>query len=126
MKGKTVITGAGGFIGGHLVKYLMNLGFTDIRAVDQKPLDDWYQLHANVENLVMDVQGIGACQFVCKEGVLSDPCMRNALLAWSKQSKAISPGSLFIRDRQDSCGPTSGTTSQRAGDRFARAVAMLH
>lgn len=67
MKGKTVITGAGGFIGGHLVKYLMNLGFTDIRAVDQKPLDDWYQIHANVENLVMDVQGIDACQFVCKD-----------------------------------------------------------
>ena len=67
MKGKTVITGAGGFIGGHLVKYLMDLGFTDIRAVDQKPLDDWYQLHANVENLVMDVQGIDACQFVCKD-----------------------------------------------------------
>ena len=67
MKGKALITGAGGFIGGHLVQFLKNQGFSDIRAVDQKPLDDWYQLHANVENLVMDVQGIDACQFVCKD-----------------------------------------------------------
>ena len=67
MKGKALITGAGGFIGGHLVQFLKNQGFSDIRAVDQKPLDDWYQLHATVENLVMDVQGIDACQFVCKD-----------------------------------------------------------
>jgi GDP-D-mannose 3', 5'-epimerase len=67
MKGKAVITGAGGFIGGHLVQFLKTQGYSDIRAVDQKPLDDWYQLHANVENLVMDVQGMEACQFVCKD-----------------------------------------------------------
>jgi nucleoside-diphosphate-sugar epimerase len=67
MKGKAVITGAGGFIGGHLVQFLKNEGFSDIRAVDQKPLDDWYQLHGNVENLVMDVQGLDACQFVCRD-----------------------------------------------------------
>ena len=67
MKGKAIITGAGGFIGGHLIKFLQTQGYSDIRAVDQKPLDDWYQLHANVENLVMDVQGIDACQFVCKD-----------------------------------------------------------
>ena len=67
MKGKALITGAGGFIGGHLVQFLKNQGFSDIRAVDQKPLYDWYQLHANVENLVMDVQGIDASQFVCKD-----------------------------------------------------------
>ena len=67
MKGKAVITGAGGFIGGHLVQFLKNQGFSDIRAVDQKPLDDWYQLHGHVENLVMDVQGIDACQFVCRD-----------------------------------------------------------
>ena len=33
-----------------------------------------------------------ACQVVCKERVLSDPGMTNALLAWSKHSEAISPG----------------------------------
>jgi len=67
MQGKAVITGAGGFIGGHLVQFLKSQGVSDIRAVDQKPLDDWYQLHGHVENLVMDLKGIDACQIVCRD-----------------------------------------------------------
>ena len=38
-----VVTGAGGFIGGHLVRVLQERGHTRIRAVDVKPLDEWYQ-----------------------------------------------------------------------------------
>ena len=38
-----VVTGAGGFIGGHLVRVLQQRGHTKIRAVDVKPLDEWYQ-----------------------------------------------------------------------------------
>ncbi len=38
-----VITGAGGFIGGSLARYYHDLGFTRIRAVDKKPLANWYQ-----------------------------------------------------------------------------------
>ena len=33
---KVLVTGAGGFIGGHLVKYLRNKGYQNIRAVDIK------------------------------------------------------------------------------------------
>ena len=33
-----VVTGAGGFIAGSLVKYFHDSGFTCIRAVDKKPL----------------------------------------------------------------------------------------
>ena len=33
-----VVTGAGGFIGGHLVKVLQARGHKKIRAVDVKPL----------------------------------------------------------------------------------------
>ena len=36
-----VITGAGGFIGGNLVKYFSDKGFTRIRAVDKKPICEW-------------------------------------------------------------------------------------
>ena len=32
-----VISGAGGFIGGSLVRYFHELGYTRIRAVDKKP-----------------------------------------------------------------------------------------
>jgi GDP-D-mannose 3',5'-epimerase len=36
-----VVTGAGGFIGGHLVRVLQERGHTRIRAVDVKPLAEW-------------------------------------------------------------------------------------
>ena len=38
-----VIGGAGGFIGGALVRYFQARGFTRIRAIDKKPLPEWYQ-----------------------------------------------------------------------------------
>ena len=38
-----VVAGAGGFIGGHLVRVLQQRGHTNIGAVDLKPLDEWYQ-----------------------------------------------------------------------------------
>lgn len=50
-----VITGAGGFIAGALARYFHDLGYTRIRAVDRKPLPDWYQRVAGVECLSMDL-----------------------------------------------------------------------
>ncbi len=47
-----VVTGAGGFIAGSLVRYFHDKGFTRIRAVDKKPLDEWYQRTPGVEDLV--------------------------------------------------------------------------
>ena len=47
-----VVAGAGGFIGGHLVRVLQQRGHTNIRAVDIKPLDEWYQKTPGVENQV--------------------------------------------------------------------------
>ncbi|MGN6605822.1 MAG: NAD-dependent epimerase/dehydratase family protein [Jatrophihabitans sp.] len=49
-----VVTGAGGFIGGHLTRALLAEGKT-VRAVDIKPMDEWYQLHADAENVRGDV-----------------------------------------------------------------------
>ena len=51
-----VITGAGGFIGGNLVRYFKEQGFTRIRAVDKKPLPQWYQQVPGVECLCLDLQ----------------------------------------------------------------------
>lgn len=49
-----VVTGAGGFIGGHLVAALATDG-KRVRAVDVKPVAEWYQAHPDAENLSSDV-----------------------------------------------------------------------
>jgi nucleoside-diphosphate-sugar epimerase len=58
---KIVVCGAGGFIGGHLVADLLRQG-AEVRAVDLKPLDEWYQLFSNAENLELDLQEKQACE----------------------------------------------------------------
>jgi len=53
--GLIVVAGAGGFIAGALVRYFKDNGFTRIRAIDKKPLREWYQRTPGVENLSMDL-----------------------------------------------------------------------
>ncbi len=50
-----VITGAGGFIAGALTRMFHEQGFTRIRAIDKKPLPNWYQRVPGVESLCMDL-----------------------------------------------------------------------
>lgn len=50
-----VVAGAGGFIGGHLVNYLRQKGYSNLRAVDIKAQEDWYQRFEDVENLQLDL-----------------------------------------------------------------------
>jgi len=52
----TVVAGGGGFIGGHLVFALRKSGLTNIRVVDIKPLDDWWQQFPDLDNLRLDLQ----------------------------------------------------------------------
>jgi GDP-D-mannose 3', 5'-epimerase len=61
-----VITGAGGFIAGSLTRYFHDRGFTRIRAVDRKPLPDWYQNVPGVESLCLDVSDEANCRRVCE------------------------------------------------------------
>ena len=51
---KIVVAGAGGFIGGHLARKLKDMG-NDVRAVDKKPMNQWYQVHTDIDNLVLDL-----------------------------------------------------------------------
>lgn len=61
-----LITGAGGFIGGHLVNYLFKRGYKNIRAVDIKHLKDWQQLNKKAENLVLDLRELNNCHIASK------------------------------------------------------------
>ena len=56
-----VVTGAGGFIAGALVRYFREKGFTNLRAVDKKPLYQWYQTVEGAESLCLDVSEYDNC-----------------------------------------------------------------
>jgi len=65
-KTKILITGAGGFIGGHLVNYFNLKKDVEIRAVDIKPLSEWQQVNKNAENLVFDLKDLKNCRIVTR------------------------------------------------------------
>ena len=67
--GKTVVCGAGGFIGGHLVADLVRQGHK-VRAVDVKPFNEWFQLFSDVENQQLDLQEKEACQTAVRDATL--------------------------------------------------------
>ena len=60
-----LVTGAGGFIGGHLVARLRELGVDDIVGVDRVPLDEWHQRFGDVDNRCADLQDPAACRSAC-------------------------------------------------------------
>ncbi|MGW1030144.1 NAD-dependent epimerase/dehydratase family protein [Streptomyces sp. NPDC002577] len=62
-----VVTGAGGFIGGHLTRALLAEG-KSVRAVDRNPLDEWYQTHDGAVNLVADASLHGTCNEILDGG----------------------------------------------------------
>lgn len=64
-----VITGAGGFIAGNLALYFKKKGFTNIRAVDKKPLYEWYIHVPGVQNLCLDVGNEDNCKRACEGAV---------------------------------------------------------
>ena len=52
---KILVAGGGGFIGGALISLLREQGYRNLRAVDVKPFDEWYQRFDDVENLCLDL-----------------------------------------------------------------------
>jgi GDP-D-mannose 3',5'-epimerase len=65
---RVLVTGAGGFIGGHLVARLRQQGVDNVRGVDVRPLEDWQQRFDDVENVSADLQDFSACRTAC-EGI---------------------------------------------------------
>lgn len=56
-----LVAGAGGFIGGSLVARLLSEG-KQVRAVDIKPFENWYQIHQDAQNLVLDLKSEQNCK----------------------------------------------------------------
>jgi GDP-D-mannose 3', 5'-epimerase len=55
-----LVAGAGGFIGGQLVRDLIERGVS-VRAVDRKSFKDWYFRSPEAENIVADLQDKSSC-----------------------------------------------------------------
>ncbi|MCA6379551.1 MAG: NAD-dependent epimerase/dehydratase family protein [Cytophagales bacterium] len=70
MNNKTVnvlVAGAGGFIGGHLIEFLLAKGYR-VRAVDKKPQTQWYQRNTSIENLTLDLSLLPNC-YTAMQGI---------------------------------------------------------
>ena len=88
---KAVVCGAGGFIGGHLVKHLIDTGVEVIRAVDIKPLEEWYQITDGVESLSLDLKD-------------KDNCLRSATGVTTVYQLAADMGGMgFIENNKALC-----------------------
>ena len=70
-----LVTGAGGFIGGHLVKRLIDDGF-QVVATDIKKLEDWFQLHDKSKNYSFDLKDYDKCLKITPniDGVFNMAC----------------------------------------------------
>ncbi len=55
-----LVAGAGGFIGGHLVADLLRRGH-EVRAVDVKAIDEWFQVLSGAETRQLDLRDKDAC-----------------------------------------------------------------
>ncbi|HWD17665.1 MAG TPA: NAD-dependent epimerase/dehydratase family protein [Verrucomicrobiae bacterium] len=91
MSSKIVVCGAGGFIGGHLIADLRRQGVKNLRAVDIKPFNEWYQKFPDVENLQLDLQKRDAC----------DQSMRDARLVYNLAADMGGMG--FIENNKALC-----------------------
>ena len=62
-----LVTGAGGFIGGHIINELTQMGYQSIRGVDIKPLSEWYQLPRGEGNIQADLKTFESAAEVTKD-----------------------------------------------------------
>ena len=93
---KFLVAGAGGFIGGHLVKRLINLGYQVI-AVDNKKIDNWYQIHEQSKNYELDLSLLPNCKKVTENvnGIFNLACNMGGM-GFIENNKALCMISVLI------------------------------
>src|SRR5215813_3169780 len=92
-----VVTGAGGFIGGNLVSALRARGLKNIRAIDGKPLGDWYQRFNDVENLSLDLNLRENCEIAaCGAHVIYNLACNMGGMGFIEHNKALCMLSVLI------------------------------
>jgi nucleoside-diphosphate-sugar epimerase len=89
-----LVAGAGGFIGGHLVSRLLSQGH-QVRCVDVKPLNLWFQLHDDAENISLDLQNYENCLTATAEnidGVFNMACNMGGIgfIEWNRAKCMLS------------------------------------
>jgi nucleoside-diphosphate-sugar epimerase len=94
--GKIVVCGAGGFIGGHLVADLLRHGKA-VRAIDVKPIDEWFQLFAGAENRQLDLREKSACEeAVCEAAIVYNLSADMGGMGFIENNKALCMLSVLI------------------------------
>ncbi len=93
---KILVTGGGGFIGGHLVKELINRGYK-VKAVDIKKFEDWYQYFQNVENFTLDMSSKENCFKMVEDvdGVINMACNMGGM-GFIENNKALCMLSVLV------------------------------
>ena len=93
---KFLVAGAGGFIGGHLVKRLIDLG-NKVVAVDNKKLENWYQIHNESENFELDLSLMPNCMKVTQNvnGIFNLACNMGGM-GFIENNKALCMISVLI------------------------------
>ena len=65
MKKKILITGGGGFIGGHMANYYLKKGYR-VSTVDLKSKKLWFQKNSKIENIKADCRDPIVCDKLTK------------------------------------------------------------
>ena len=92
-----VVTGAGGFIGGALVAEFRRQEYRKIRAVDIKPLEEWYQRFDDVENLSLDLNLAENCETAARgAGLIYNLAANMGGMGFIETNKALCMLSVLI------------------------------